>query len=49
MWRSDAVVNDGRQVQCDVVLGHAYLLWYLDDLDLDVDLDKVLGEWVYVD
>lgn len=46
--RSDAVVDDGSQVERDVVLGHADLLGNLDNLDLDVDLDKVLGEGVNI-
>jgi hypothetical protein len=47
--RRDAVVNDGRKLQRDIVLGHADLLGDLDDLDLDVDLHKLLGERVDVD
>jgi len=49
VWRRDAVVDDGSQVERDVVLGHAHLLRHLDDLDLDVDLDKLLRQWVDVD
>lgn len=47
--RGDAVVYDGRQIQCDVVLGHAYLLRDLDDLDLDVHLHELLRKRVHVD
>lgn len=43
------VVDDGRQVERDVVLGHADLLGDLDDLDLDVDLNEALGEGVDLD
>ena len=47
--RSDAVVDDGGQVQGNIVLGHTDLLGHLDDLDLDVDLHQLLGERVDVD
>lgn len=48
--RADNVVVDyRRQVERDVVLGHADLLRDLDDLDLDVDLDQALGEGVDLD
>ena len=40
--RGDAVVDDGCQLEGDVVLGHADLLGNFDDLDLDVDLDELL-------
>ena len=43
------VVDDGGQVQCDIVLGHADLTRDLDDLDLDIDLDEALGERVDLD
>jgi hypothetical protein len=49
MWRCNAVVDNRREIERDVVLGHADLLGDLDDLDLDVDLHKVLGERVDVD
>lgn len=42
----DVVVDDTGEVEVDVVLGHAHLLGDLDDLDLDVDLDKALGQGV---
>ena len=45
----DVVVDDAGEVQGDVVLGHADLLGHLDDLDLDVDLDELLGERVDLD
>lgn len=45
----DVVVDDGCEVQGDVVLGHADLLWHLDDLDLDVYLDEFLGQRVDLD
>ena len=49
MWRHDVVVDDRGEVHADVVLGHADLLGYLDNLDLDVDLDQVLAEGVDLD
>lgn len=42
----DVVVDDAGEVEVDIVLGHAHLLGDLDDLDLDVDLDKALGQGV---
>ena len=42
----DVVVDDGGEVQGDVVFSHADLLGDLDDLDLDVDLDELLGQGV---
>lgn len=42
----DVVVDDTGEVEVDVVLCHAHLLGDLDDLDLDVDLDKALGQGV---
>ena len=47
--RRDVVVDDGGQVEGDVVLGHADLAGDLDDLDLDVDLDEAFGERVDLD
>lgn len=43
------VVDDGGQIQSDIVLCHTDLTRYLDYLDLDVDLDETLGEWVDLD
>ena len=40
------VVDDGGKVECDVILGHADLARYFDNLDLDVDLDQALRERV---
>jgi hypothetical protein len=45
----NAVVDDGRQLQRYVILGHADLLRNFDDLDLDIDLDKLLRQRVHVD
>lgn len=45
----NVVVDDRGQVDSDVVLGHADLLGDLDNLDLDVDLDKTLAEGVDLD
>ena len=47
--RGDAVVNDRSKLQRDVILGHADLLGNFDDLNLDIDLNKLLGERVDVD
>lgn len=47
--RCDVVVDDGGEVDVDVVLGHADLAGHLDDLDLDVHLDEFLREWVDLD
>lgn len=47
--RHDVVVDDRRQLQRHVVLGHADLLGHLDDLDLDVDLDQALAQRVDLD
>ena len=49
VWARDAVVDDRCEGQVDVVLGHADLLWHLDNLDLDVDLNEALGQWVDLD
>ena len=45
----DVVVDDGGEVDADVVLCHANLLWHLDDLDLDIDLDEFFGQRVDFD
>jgi hypothetical protein len=45
----DVVVDDGCEGEVDVVLGHADLLRYLDNLDLHIYLDQALGEWVNFD
>lgn len=47
--RSDLVVDDGREVEGHVVLGHADLTRHFDDLDLDVDGGQVLAERVHLD
>lgn len=49
MRADDVVVDDRREMKGDVVLGHADLLWNLDDLDLDVDLNQALGKGVDLD
>ena len=49
MGRGDVIVDDGGEVQGDVVFSHADLLGDLDDLDLDVDLDELLGQGVDLD
>jgi hypothetical protein len=47
--RGDVVVDDGGQVQGDVVLCHADLTRHFDDLDLNIDLDEALGKRVDLD
>ena len=47
--RGDVVVDDGGQVQGDVVFRHANLLGDLHDLDLDVHLDELLRQGVDFD
>jgi hypothetical protein len=47
--RDDVVVDNGGEVEGDIVLGHADLLGNLGDLDLDVDLDEILTERVDLD
>lgn len=46
---NDVVVDDGREAQSNVVLGHADLLRDLSGLNLDIDLDQTLAEGVYLD
>lgn len=45
----NVVVDDGGQLESDVVLGHANLLGHLGRLDLDVDLHQSLAERVDLD
>ena len=47
--RRDVVVDDGGEVDADIVFGHAYLLRHLDDLNLDIDLYKFLRKWIDLD
>lgn len=47
--RGDVVVDDGGEVEVDVILGHANLSRDLDDLDLDVDGAEIFTERVDVD
>lgn len=47
--RDDMVVDDGRESQGDVVLGHAHLLGNLGGLDLDINLDETLAERIDID
>lgn len=47
--RDDVVVDDGVEMEGDVVLGHAGLLGHFGNLDLDVDLDESLAEGVDLD
>ena len=44
--RYDMIVNDRGEVEGDVVLCHADLTGYFDDLDLDINLDEALRERV---
>lgn len=46
MRARNMIINHTRQLQCNIILRHADLLWHLDDLDLDIDLDEALGERV---
>lgn len=48
VWRRDAVVNDRGKLERNIILGHANLLGHFDNLDLNVDLDELLGERVDV-
>lgn len=49
VWGGDLVVDDGGQIEGDVILGHADLAGDFDDLDLHVDREEVLAEWVDLD
>ncbi len=49
MLPDDVIVDNTRQVQSHVILGHADLLRDLDDLDLDVHLDQPLGKRIDLD
>lgn len=43
------IVNDGGELNSDVVLSHTDLLWDLADLNLDVDLNEFLRQRVNLD
>lgn len=47
--RNDVIIDDGGQVEGDVILGHADLSRNLDNLNLDIDLDEFLGQRVDLD
>lgn len=49
VWAGDVVVDHRGELKSDIVLGHADLLWHLDNLDFDIDLDEALREWVDLD
>ena len=49
MGRRDLIVDDGGQIQRDVVFGHADLARDLHDLDLHVDGLQALAQWVDFD
>lgn len=49
MWRGNVVIDNGSELERNVVLGHADLLWDFDNLNLDIDLDESLGERVDLD
>lgn len=36
VWRGDLVVDDGGEIEGDIVLGHANLARHFDDLNLDI-------------
>lgn len=45
----DLVVDDGGQIESDIVLGHADLAGNLDNLDLDVNRPEILADGVHLD
>lgn len=49
VWRNDVIVDDRGQMQSNIVLGHADLLWHLDDLNFDIDLNELLAERIDLD
>lgn len=46
VWRGDVIVDYGGKLQVNVIFGHADLFWHLNDLNLHVDLDKLLRKRV---
>lgn len=46
MGRRDLIIDDGGQIQRDVIFGHADLARDLDDLDLNIDGSETLAQWV---
>lgn len=42
----DVIVDDGGEVESDIVFSHANLLWHFDNLNLDINLNKALGQGV---
>jgi len=49
VWGCNVVVDDRGQVEGDVVLSHTDLLGHLNNLNLNIDLDKALAERVDLD
>ena len=47
--RGDVVVDDRGEVDRNIVLGHADLLWNLNNLDLDIHLNQFLRQRVDLD
>jgi len=43
------VVDDGGELNSDVVFSHTHLLWDLADLDLNVDLNELLRQGIDLD
>lgn len=49
MRGDDVVIDDRGELNSNVVLGHTDLLGYLDDLNLDIDLNEGLAEGIDLD
>jgi len=49
MGGGDVIVNDGGELNSDIVPSHTNLLWDLADLNLDVYLNEFLGQRVDLD
>ena len=49
MRRNDVIVDDGSEIQGNVVLGHADLARHLDNLNLDIDLNEAFTERIDLD
>ena len=49
VWGGDVVVDNGGEADANIILRHADLLWYFDDLDLNIDLDELLGQRIDLD
>lgn len=49
VWGSDLVVDDGGEIESDIVLGHANLARHFDDLDLDIHGLETFADGVDLD